>query len=220
MPRIYQFSAIFVMDEARVEYQRLRHNILRRVKRIQAAGLSRFVLNVDLPDTRGLSDKDIQKYLRKAQKYEETVSVSRAKAKREAERDYRRIKKLDQDSRNFIHGVRKWLRRNSLDPNLITSKNYHDWIDYIEYRRAIESSSDKYMFEKYITDAEELLTDEDKQVDVKALLKDLRKFVEEQKEFVEKAKSALDAKKGEYSSDIIIDRFMKKRAKEKQAKGS
>lgn len=205
--------AIFIMRNARAEYKRLRHNILKREKRVQAAGLASYTPKVNLPDSRGLSDKDIQKYLRKAQKYEETVRVSTAKAKREVKRDYRAIKKLDQNSRNFIHGVKKWLRRKRLDPNLITSKNYREWLDYIEYRRAIESSSDKYKFDKYVEDAEELLTDDDKQVDAEAVIADFKNYVNEQISFIEKSKTALDAKKDAYSSDDIIKSYFNKRKK-------
>ncbi len=205
--------------DARKEYQRLRHNILRREKRIQAAGLARYVPKVNLPDSRGLSDKDVKKYLRKAKKYEETVSVSRAKAKRKAEREYKREwrarHKLGQNERNFIHGVKKWLKRTGANPDLVTSKNYKDWIDYIEYRRSIESSTDKYMFNKYVQDAEELLTDDEKKVDTAAVISDFKNYVNEQISFIEDSKAALDAENGSYSSDEIVKKYFSTRKKKK-----
>lgn len=209
-------AAIFIMD-ARVEYQRLRHNILRREKRIQTAGLARYLPKVDLPDSRGLSSKDIQKYLRRAEKYDETVRISAAKEKRKAEREYKReqraVKKLDLNSQNFIKGVRKWLRRQGKNPNLVTSKNYREWINYIEYRRAIESSGDKYMFDKYVADAEEEFTADDRKADGDEVISDYMNYVREQSQFIESAKTALNAQSGSYSSDKIASAFMTKKRK-------
>lgn len=203
------------MNEARAEYQRLRHNILRRVKRIEAAGLSKYAPNVDLPDSRGLSDKDIQKYLRRAHKYDESVSISAAKAKREAkreaERQYKRekraVKKLDRNIQNYIKGIKKWLKRQGKNPSLINSKNYYEWIGYIEYRKAIEASSDKYKFDKYVADAEEELTDDERQIDADEVLADYIDYVKEQSRFIEQSKTALNAQKGAYSSDVIESKF-------------
>lgn len=203
------------MDEARAEYQRLRHNILRRAKRIESAGLSKYAPRVDLPDSRGLSDKDIQKYLRRAQKYDESVSISAAKAKRkakrEAERQYKRekraVKKLDQNIQNYIKGIKKWLKRQGKNPSLINSKNYYEWIGYIEYRKAIEASSDKYKFDKYVADAEEELTDDERQIDADEVLADYIDYVKEQSQFIEQSKTALNAQKGAYSSDVIASKF-------------
>ena len=203
------------MNEARAEYQRLRHNILRRVKRIESAGLSKYAPRVDLPDSRGLSDKDIQKYLRRAQKYDESVSISAAKAKREAkreaERQYKRekraVKKLDKNIQNYISGIKKWLKRLGKNPSLINSKNYYEWIGYIEYRKAIEASSDKYKFDKYVADAEEELTDDERQIDADEVLADYIDYVKEQSQFIEHSKTALNAQKGAYSSDVIASKF-------------
>lgn len=206
------------MNEARAEYQRLRHNILRRVKRIESAGLSKYAPSVDLPDSRGLTDNDIQKYLRRAQKYEESVSISAAKAKREAkleaERRYKRekraVKKLDKNIQNYISGIKKWLRRQGKNPSLINSKNYYKWIGYIEYRKAIEESSDKYKFDKYVADAEEELTDDERKVGANEVLADYIDYVKEQSQFIEQSKTALNAQKGAYSSDVIANKFSTK----------
>lgn len=206
------------MDEVRAEYRRLRHNILRRVKRIESAGLTKYVPSVDLPVSRGLTDKDIQKYLRRARKYEESVSITAAKAKREtkreADRRYKReqraIKKLGKDLQNYIHGIKKWLKRHGKNPSLINSKNYYKWIDYIEYRKAIESSSDKYKFDKYVSDAEEELIDDERQIDADEVLADYIEYVKEQSHFIEQAKAALNAQKGAYSSDVIASKFSTK----------
>lgn len=206
------------MNEARAEYQRLRHNILRRVKRIESAGLSKYAPRVDLPDSRGLTDNDIQKYLRRAQKYEESVSISAAKAKREAkleaERRYKRekraVKKLDKNIQNYIKGIKKWLKRQGKNPSLINSKNYYEWIGYIEYRKAIEASSDKYKFDKYVADAEEELTDDERQIDADEVLADYIDYVKEQSQFIEQSKTALNAQKGAYSSDVIASLFSTK----------
>lgn len=203
------------MNEARAEYQRLRHNILRRVKRIESAGLSKYAPRVDLPDSRGLSDKDIQKYLRRAQKYDESVSISAAKAKREAkreaERQYKRekraVKKLDKNIQNYISGIKKWLKRLGKNPSLINSKNYYEWIAYIEYREAIEASSDKYKFDKYVADAEEELTDDARKIDADEVLADYIDYVKEQSQFIEQSKTALNAQKSAYSSDVIASKF-------------
>lgn len=206
------------MDEARAEYQRLRHNILRRVKRIESAGLSKYVPSVDLPDSRGLTDKDIHKYLRRAQKYYESVSISAAKAKREAkreaERQYKRekraVKKLDKNIQNYIKGIKKWLKRQGKNPFLINSKNYYEWIAYIEYRKAIEASSDKYKFDKYVADAEEELTHDERKIDADEVLSDYIDYVKEQSQFIEQSKTALNAQKGAYSSDVIASKFSTK----------
>ena len=206
------------MDEARAEYQRLRHNILRRTKRIESAGLSKYAPRVDLPDSRGLTDKDIRKYLRRAQKYDESVSISAAKAKREAkleaERRYKRekraVKKLDKNIQNYISGIKKWLKRQGKNPSLINSKNYYEWIGYIEYRKAIEASSDKYKFDKYVADAEEELTDDERRVDADEVLADYIDYVKEESQFIEQSKTALNAQKGAYSSDVIANKFSTK----------
>lgn len=206
------------MNEARAEYQRLRHNILRRVKRIESAGLSKYAPSVDLPDSRGLTDNDIQKYLRRAQKYDESVSISAAKAKRkaklEAERRYKRekraVKKLDPNIQNYIKGIKKWLKRQGKNPSLINSTNYYEWISYIEYRKAIEASSDKYKFDKYVSDAEEELTDDKRQIDADEVLADYIDYVKEQSQFIEQSKTALNAQKGAYSSDVIANKFSTK----------
>jgi hypothetical protein len=206
------------MNEARAEYQRLRHNILRRVKRIESAGLSKYAPRVDLPDSRGLTDNDIQKYLRRAQKYEESVRISVAKAKREAkleaERRYKRekraVKKLDKNIQNYISGIKKWLKRQGKNPSLINSNNYYEWIGYIEYRKAIEASSDKYKFDKYVSDAEEELTDDKRQIDADEVLADYIDYVKEQSQFIEQSKTALNAQKGAYSSDVIANKFSTK----------
>lgn len=174
--------------------------------------------SVDLPVSRGLTDKDIQKYLRRARKYEESVSITAAKAKREtkreADRRYKReqraIKKLGKDLQNYIHGIKKWLKRHGKNPSLINSKNYYKWIDYIEYRKAIESSSDKYKFDKYVSDAEEELTDDERQIDADEVLADYIEYVKEQSQFIEQAKAALNAQKGAYSSDVIASKFSTK----------
>ena len=202
------------MCNSRAEYQRLRHNLLRREARISKLGLSRFIPKIDLPEAYELSDKEVQRYLKKIQKLDSVVSVSAAKAKKKAEREYKRdqrtIKKLDRNVQNYIHGIKKWLKRQRASPNLITSKNYRIWIEYIEYRKAIEASTDKYMFDKYVADAEELLIDEEKKISVEKLLEDYRKYIEEQSTFIEESKSAFDVKTGVYSSNDVV-RQIKKR---------
>lgn len=206
--------AIFIMSNARAEYQRLRHNILRREKRIEESGLSRFIPKIDLPESATIKDKDISRYLNRAQRLDSVVSVSAAKAKKKVEREYKReqraIKKLNQNEQNYIHGIKKWLKRQGARSDLVTSKNYHKWIEYIEYRKAIEASKDKYVFDKYVADAEERLTDEEKKIDVDELLADYMNYIKEQSTFIEESKSAFDAKTGIYSSNDIV-RGLRKR---------
>lgn len=207
------------MSNSRAEYQRLRHNLLRREERISKLGLSRFIPKIDLPKAQEISDKEAQRYLKKIQKLDSAVSVSAAKAKKKAEREYKReqraIKKLNQNEQNYIKGIKKWLKRSGASPNLITSKNYHKWIEYIEYRKAIEASKDKYMFEKYVADAEERLTDEEKKISVDELLEDYKKYIEEQSTFIEESKNAFDAKTDVYSSNDVVRQFKKRRFHEK-----
>lgn len=202
----------FIMNN-RAEYQRLHHNLLRREERISKLGLSRFIPKIDLPEAQELSDKEVQRYLKKIQKLDSAVSVSAAKAKKKAEREYKReqraIKKLDQNEQNYIHGIKKWLKRHGASPSLVTSKNYHKWIEYIEYRRAIETTKDKYMFDKYVADAAESLTDEEKKITIDELLEDYKKFIEEQSTFIEESKNAFDAKTGVYSSNDVVRQFKK-----------
>lgn len=212
-----QFPLFFIMGNSRAEYQRLRHNILRREKRIAESGLSRFLPKIVLPESNEIKNKDISRYLKRAQRLDSVVRVSVAKSKKKAEREYKReyraIKKLDQDEQNYIKGIKKWLKRHSSSPNLITSKNYKKWIGYIEYRRAIESSNDKYKFDKYIADVEELLTDEEEKIDFDEVLADYMNYIKEQITFIEESKSAFDAKTGVYSSDDIARRYFEKRKK-------
>ena len=196
------------------EYSRVRANILKRAKRVEAAGLGKYIPKVNLPKAK--TAKQAEKYLARALKFDKRVSVKAAKGKKEAKRAYERErylekKELSRDTYNYMRGIRKWLKRLGKDRNLVNRYNISVWIEYIESRRAVQNDKGKYKFDKYVEDIADKLTDEDEQVDIETVLNDFKSYMDEQQQLVEDADKVFAESDAKYDSEAIANKFFNKR---------
>ena len=207
-------SPAFLYMDIMKEYSRVRANILKRAKRVEAAGFGKYILKVNLPKAE--TAKQAEKYLARALKLDKRVSVKAAKEKKEAKRAYERErylekKELSPDIYNYMRGIRKWLKRQCKDRNLVNRANIMLWIEYIESRRAVQNDKGKYKFDKYVEDMADKLTDEEEQVDVETVLNDFKMYMDEQQQFVEDADKVFAESDAKYDSEAIANKFFNRR---------
>lgn len=207
------------MDE-RQEYTRLRANILKREKRIRKKGYGSYIPKVNLKKVSELTDKQIKAALKKAQRYDKSITSKRVAQRREKRRERYEVEKAFKANKKdggFLKAVRKWLRRQGKPTSLINLKNLKDWQEYINYRESISNEKGKYKFDKYIEDAAEKLTEDDKVADINDVLEDFQEFMRDQKNFISQAKQAFGYQAEEYqqyySSDMIANRYFNKEKK-------
>lgn len=206
--------------DARQEYTRLRANILKREKRIIEKGYGSYIPEVNLKKSSELTDNQIESALRKARRYDKSVTQAKVEQRRQKRRERYEVEKAfkqDKQVGAFIKGVRKWLRLQGKPTNLINLKNYESWMEYINYRTAISSEKKKYLFEQYIEDMANELTDEEQELDANDVLKDFREYMQSQQNFIEDAKKAFGESTQEYqqyySSEAIAARYFSKEKK-------
>lgn len=206
--------------DLRQEYKRLRANILKREKRIIEKGYGSYIPKVNLKKSSELTDKQIESALRKAHRYDKSVSQAKVEQRRQKRRERYEVQKAfkqDKQLGTFIKGVRKWLKLQGKPTNLINLKNYKSWMEYINYRTAISSEKKKYLFEQYIEDIANELTDEEQELDVNDVLKDFSEYMQSQQNFIEDAKKAFGESTQEYqqyySSEAIAARYFSKEKK-------
>lgn len=206
--------------DSRQEYARLRANILKREKRIIEKGYGSYIPKVNLKKSSELTDKQIESALRKAHRYDKSVSQAKVEERRQKRRERYEVEKAfkqDKQVGAFIKGVRKWLRLQGKPANLINLKNWESWKEYINYRTAISSEKKKYEFNKYIEDIADKLTDEEQEKDIDDVLEDFREYIQSQQNFIEDAKKAFGESTQEYqqyySSEAIAARYFSKEKK-------
>lgn len=212
--RIEYLSGFFVYMDIMKEYSRVRANILKRAKRVEAAGFGKYIPKVNLPKAE--TAQQAEKYLARALKLDKRVSVKVAKAKKEAKRAYERErylekKDLSHDVYNYMHGIRKWLKRLGKSRDLVNRENISVWIEYIESRRAVQNDKGKYKFDKYVEDMADKLTDEREQVDVETVLNDFKQYMDEQQQLVEDADKVFAESDAKYDSEAIANKFFNRR---------
>lgn len=205
----------------RQEYTRLRKNILERYGRIEKLKLKAYVVTPKLEKASALTDRQLKSALKRARRYDKSITVKAAKqrrAKRLTERKARGFEeKLYRTGQKkdayFIRGVRKWLRRQGKPITLINEKNYKDWQEYVNYRKAIAGEKGKYEFDRYVEEMADILTDEQKKTDVETVLADYKQYMAEQQKFIEEAKQLFgdggvpEEYHNYYSSRAITERF-------------
>lgn len=203
--------------DLRKEYTRLRANILKREKRIIEKGYGSYIPKVNLKKASELTDKQISTALKKAKRYDKSVTSAKVEERRGKRRErYELSKAFKKDIRAgaFIKGVRKWLKLQGKPTNLINYKNYKLWLEYINYRTAISNEKDKYEFEKYVGDMANELTNVEKKASIEDVLQDFKDYMQSQQNFVEEAKRMLGESTSEYqryySSDAIMARYFDK----------
>lgn len=201
----------------RQEYSRLRANILKREKRIREQGYGSYIPEVKLEKAANLTDKQIKAALKKAQRYDKSVTAKKVSERRQKRRERYEVEKAfkaNKKDAGFLKAVRKWLRRQGKPTSLINLKNLKDWQEYINYRESISNEKGKYKFDKYIEDAAEKLTEDDKLEDINDVLGDFQEFMREQQNFINEAKQAFGNQTEEYqryySSDMIANRYFNK----------
>lgn len=209
--------------DIRLEYTRLRKNIMQRAKRIEAkTGLPTYKVN--LPAASTLSDKQIEKAYERAKALDPKITTEATRARherklakqRERQKRYREVQKVyaeEPRKAGFLKGARKWLKRNGYDENIINQKNLSDWMEYYNYRKSISSEKNKYEFEKFIVEmAEQLEPDEKgKKATVAEVLEDYKKYMADQAEFIEQAKKAFGETVEEYSAETVSNKYFKKK---------
>lgn len=207
-------SPAFLYMDIMKEYSRVRANILKRAKRVEAAGFGKYIPKVNLPKAENI--KQAEKYLARALKLDKRVSVKAAKEKKEAKRIYERERYLDktelkQDTYNYMHGIRKWLKRLGKSRDLVNRDNISVWIEYIESRRAVQNDKGKYKFDKYVEDIADKLTDEEEQVDIETVFNDFESYMDEQHQLVEDADKVFAESDVKYDSEAIANKFFNRR---------
>ena len=206
--------------DLRQEYIRLRANILKREKRIIEKGYGSYIPKVNLKKSSELTDKQIESALNKAHRYDKSVRQAKVEERRKKRRERYEVEKAfkeDKQIGSFIKGVRKWLRLQGKPTNLINLKNWESWKEYINYRTAISSEKKKYLFNKYVEEMADKLTDEEQKTDVDDVLKDFSEYMQSQQNFIEEAKKAFGESTAEYqqyySSEAIAARYFSKEKK-------
>ena len=201
----------------RQEYSRLRANILKREKRIREQGYGSYIPEVKLEKAANLTDKQIKAALKKAQRYDKSVTAKKVAERRQKRRERYEVEKLfevNKKDAGFLKAVRKWLRRQGKPTSLINLKNLKDWQEYINYRESISNEKGKYKFDKYIEDAAEKLTEDDKLEDINDVLKDFQEFMRGQQNFINEVIHVFGKQTEEYqqyySSDMIANRYFNK----------
>lgn len=212
----------YFMD-IRLEYARLRKNIMQRAKRIVAkTGLPTYKINLPEP-SKLKTDAQVRKAYERAKALNPKITTKatiarrerRLAKQRERQKKYREIKKIyadDPRKAGFLKGSRKWLKRHGYDEKIINKDNLQSWIDYYDYRKSISSEKKKYEFEKFITEmAEQLEEDEEgKKATVAEVLEDYQAYMKEQAEFIEQAKKAFGETVEEYSAETVSNKYFKK----------
>ena len=202
------------------EYSRLRANILKREKRIREQGYGSYIPKVKLEKAANLTDKQIKAALKKAQRYDKSVTAKKVAERRQKRRERYEVAKAfkaNKKDAGFLKSVRKWLKRQGKPTSLINMKNLKDWEEYINYRDSIANEKGKYKFDKYIEDAAEKLIEDDELEDINDVLEDFQDFMREQQNFINQAKQAFGKQTEEYqryySSDMIANRYFNKEKK-------